>query len=126
FNIDSKFKPFLMAGIGHMRSDAGVLEDDTLASTLGAGIKYDLSPNWRFRTDARWHYADKGHNDLYSVTMGLAYVIGNGTTSRSTAATAAAATAAAAATQASKPDSDGDGVADADDLCPNTPAGVKV
>lgn len=120
FNVDSALKPFLMIGIGHLDGDAGSLDDDTWASTLGVGLKYDITPRWRFRTDARWHYADKGPNDIYAVTLGLSYVFGGGSPA------AAAVTAAPSPSAPAATDSDGDGVPDQADRCPDTPAGVRV
>lgn len=122
FNVESALKPFLMVGIGHLEGDAGSLDDDTLASTLGVGIKYDITPRWRFRTDARWHYADDGPSDIYAVTLGLSYVLGGGSSRPAAAAT----TVAPAPSAATATDSDGDGVPDQADRCPDTPAGVQV
>src|SRR5690606_13517137 len=106
FNVESDLKPVLMVGIVHLEGDAGALVRHTLALTLGAGVKYDITPRWRFRTDARWHYADDGPNDIYAVTLGLSYVLGGGSSRPAAAAT----TVAPAPSAPTATDSDGDGV----------------
>lgn len=122
-NVDSPLKPFLMLGVGQLEGDAGALDDDTLASTLGVGFKYDIAPNWRFRTDARWHYTDDGSNDIYAVTLGISYVLGS---SPSRSRPVAAAEVAPSPSTPVDTDSDGDGVTDQADRCPDTPAGAQV
>ncbi|MGQ9427271.1 OmpA family protein [Gilvimarinus sp. F26214L] len=122
FNEREQLKPFLMLGIGELEFDAGRFDSDTLASTLGVGVKYDLSDNWRLRSDARWFHTDEGSDNLYAVTLGISYVFGG--TAR--AAPTRQPTPEPAPSAPVQTDSDGDGVPDESDRCLDTPSGVPV
>ncbi len=120
FATDSDVTPFVLLGVGNMDVDiAGAGSDDTLASALGFGAKYDFADNWRFRSDARWFHTDDGSDDVYALTLGIAYVFGKTTKSVRTER-------AVAPSQPTPTDSDADGVNDNADQCSATPRGVDV
>jgi OOP family OmpA-OmpF porin len=92
----------------------------------GAGADLVVTDKLRFRLEADWFDIDDA--DLWSLNLGLSYLFGR----PAAPAVAAAPVAAAAAAPPPPPpppppvDSDGDGVVDGVDQCPDTPAGAKV
>jgi OOP family OmpA-OmpF porin len=112
--------PYLGAGAGFQetkfKSGGSDVSDTTFAYQYGGGIGFALGSDWNLSIDYRYVVADKptfsGQNDIpvesqykgQTLGLGLRYNFGpaNGT------------------------DSDGDGVPDRKDKCPNTPKGVQV
>ncbi|MBT1449966.1 OmpA family protein [Glaciecola sp. XM2] len=85
------------------------LRDSYRMVSLGVGKHWAVSEDWRVITEAA-AYHDIGQNyQDFSLKLGLAYIFGE----RSTGTI-------------ERPDSDGDGVYDAVDRCPNTPPGTQV
>lgn len=119
-NTESLWRPYVAFGVGDQKRElsvAGVSEDarDTLLN-LGAGVKRDLGGNWEFRTDVRaFNSLDNEYTDL-ALNAGISYLFGK---------TAAPVKAAPVAAEPEK-DSDGDGVLDSRDQCPDTPKTHKV
>lgn len=75
---------------------------------VGVGKHWMVNDSWRVITElAAYHDFGQGHNE-YSAKVGLAYVFGQNTA------------------PAAQPDTDGDGVYDAVDRCPASPAGTQV
>lgn len=110
FRRAERFSPYLHVGFGYLENDiAGVGEFDGGAFSGGAGFYMDLfesnialKAEWRYRNET----ASPGtmHDNLYSIGVHIPF--GPGTPKFV--------------------DSDGDGVADGSDRCPNTPAGASV
>lgn len=118
-NTESAWRPFVAFGVGDQEREVDVAgassERDTLLN-LGAGIKRSLGDNWQFRTDVRaFNSLDNEYTDL-AVTAGIGFVFGG-------ASAPAAAPVVAAPVEV---DSDGDGVFDSKDQCPDTPKTHKV
>jgi OOP family OmpA-OmpF porin len=118
-------RPYLGAGIGALRfkQDGGTRETDAIAS-LVAGITKDLSDRVDLRTELRYRLqnsntADTGHDTFDDYLFNAGLNIAFGQASEQTTDTDLA-------PQAPTLDSDGDGVSDANDRCPNTPAGTEV
>jgi len=111
FRRSERFSPYLHAGMGYFQIEpngSGNSSDGTMLSA-GAGFMLDLfSSNvalrgeWRHRLDSALD--EDMHDDLFSI--GLQIPFGPATPKWV--------------------DSDGDGVEDGSDNCPNTPAGAKV
>lgn len=100
--------PYVVAGIGDMTFDPEIVSDDhETRVNLGLGVKRAITENLNFRGDFRaFNSLDEEMTDL-GLQLGLTYALG----------------------KASAPkvmDSDGDGVLDDADACPNTPAGAAV
>jgi outer membrane beta-barrel protein len=114
FMPDGKFVPFVAVGVGGINIDAWKVSETNFAAAYGVGLKYFITDSLALRADAR-HIAVFGslHSNL-SYTAGITYAFGG--------KKAAAAPKAAPV----KVDSDGDGVADDKDKCPNTPKAAKV
>ncbi len=117
-NTESAWRPFVAFGVGDQKREFNAAdassERDTLVN-LGAGLKRSLGDNWQFRTDVRaFNSLDNEYTDL-AVTAGLAYAFGQ--------KSEPAPIVAAAPVEV---DSDGDGVYDSKDQCPNTPKTHKV
>lgn len=117
-NTESAWRPYVAFGVGDQKREFNAAnsssERDTLLN-LGAGIKRSLSDSWQFRTDVRaFNSLDNEYTDL-AVTAGIALVFGG--------KSPAAAPVVAAPVDV---DSDGDGVFDSKDQCPDTPKTHKV
>lgn len=118
-NTDSAWRPYVAFGVGDQEREFNAAdpssERDTLLN-LGAGIKRSLGDSWQFRTDVRaFNSLDNEYTDL-AVTAGIGFVFGE-------ASAPAAAPVVAAPVEV---DSDGDGVFDSKDQCPDTPKTHKV
>jgi OOP family OmpA-OmpF porin len=99
-------QPYLVAGAGNSSLEFMNNTSDETLINAGAGIKYHMTPNWKFRSDLRAYYSlDNELTDIAAVVT-LAYQFGKGSMHLL--------------------DSDSDGVSDRDDQCPNTPPGVSV
>lgn len=98
WNLTSAWNLFGKVGTSYNYVDQSGGYDDTEENwslMLGAGVEYQLSHNWRLRTEYQWfnNVGDNGttgKSDINYLTLGLSYYFGSG----------AAATAAAAATTA--------------------------
>ena len=118
-NTESAWRPYVAFGVGDQEREFNAAdpssERDTLLN-LGAGIKRSLGDSWQFRTDVRaFNSLDNEYTDL-AVTAGIGFVFGE-------ASAPAAAPVVAAPVEV---DSDGDGVFDSKDQCPDTPKTHKV
>ncbi|MGE5173659.1 MAG: outer membrane beta-barrel domain-containing protein [Betaproteobacteria bacterium] len=117
FMPDNKLVPFIAAGFGGttLRNPDGMKDETDSLFNYGAGIKYFLTDALALRADIRHLLVfDGGRND-FEYTLGLSFLFGG--------------KAAAAAPPQPEPavlDSDGDGVPDNLDKCPDTPKEVKV
>ena len=106
--VSEKLVPYLAAGIGGIDIDEEVLDCDgtSFLVNAGGGLKYFLTKSWALRADARYvvTFDDRYNNAV--ATVGVTYLFGQ--------------------EKAPCVDSDGDGVCDDDDKCPDTPAGMAV
>ncbi len=106
--------PFIVAGIGNMDLDTeGSENDDETSYNAGLGVKHDLTNQLSIRTEARMFYGNDSNNKDTLLNVGLVYLFGGSSSSNTTEVT-------------SKYDSDGDGVMDSDDQCPNTAKGTDI
>ncbi len=112
FRRGEKFSPYLHGGLGYLKVDpAGATEDfNGLMGSVGVGFLFDafdsnvaIRGEWRYRRESASE-PDKLADNLFS--LGLQIPFGEGSPKFV--------------------DSDGDGVADGMDRCPNTPAGASV
>jgi len=113
WNRDARFTPYLLGGIGAVNIDPNRDSSDTkFQAQAGPGFLLDLwNDRWALRAEALGRYADS-ETDLL-VNFGLQYAFGGDKQSPVAAAAAPL-------------DSDGDGVPDDIDQCPNTPPGMAV
>jgi OOP family OmpA-OmpF porin len=130
FLPDSLFSPYVLGGLGYLRADVGDTDfgglppagstSSSATATGGLGLKVRFGESrWALRTEWRLRHAFDDSLTDHLVALGLQYTFGDD---------ADAAPMAAAATTAAIPeqDSDGDGVPNSRDVCPNTPAGTTV
>ncbi len=90
-------------------------------ANMGAGFRYYFTDHWNWRADTRWlHNFNDSINDV-AVSLGISYSFA-ALPSRAKAMEKAATPVVATVVS----DSDGDGVADDMDDCPNTPAGARL
>lgn len=114
FIPQSALQPYLVggAGVGHFDPDSGS-EDTDLLLNAGLGLRYRLGNGWLVRADVRDYFGPEDGEHDPTVLFGVGYRFQQ----------------AASKPQPPAPvprDADGDGVIDADDACPGTPAGVAV
>jgi len=95
--------PYLSLGVAETK----VRNKYLTGAFAGAGVNYLIGNNWGLKLGVDAYNLGKGRTD-FMPTVGFTYALGGG------------------ATQPTVKDSDGDGVTDNLDQCPNTPAGVKV
>lgn len=115
---DNRFRPYVFGGLAHERADfTGKQDESDLSWARGVGFRADLSrdKNVSLRAEYRFsgsnNFIDSNDNKFYS--LGVQFNFGG---APEPVVVAAAPTL----------DSDGDGVNDDLDRCPNTPAGVTV
>ena len=122
YNIDttSLWRPYVAFGVGDQSLKVkGMKNDRDTLVNLGAGLKHSLGGNWEFRSDVRaYNSLDLEYTDL-AVNAGISYLFGAEPVQTAPVAVVAS---------APKPDvdSDGDGVFDSKDKCPDTPKQYKV
>ena len=112
FRRDEPFSPYLHVGAGYLQIDpdgSGIPDNDGGMLSAGAGFLVDIfDSNVALRGEWRRRFDTAGsinlHDDIFSI--GLQIPFGDSTPKFV--------------------DSDGDGIADGIDRCPNTPAGVSV
>ncbi len=114
-----RVRPYLLAGLGvqDFTNNMAGLKDGGIGN-LGVGLKVLLTEALALRLEARdfIRFDDGGHTLAY--TAGLAIPFGK--------VEKEAPAPVKAETPVKEADSDGDGVADKDDKCPDTPKGVEV
>jgi len=93
---------------------------------LGAGSRFEISEQFAIRAEGDWYDINDG--ELWSLNLGFEYLFGR--PAKAAAPVAAPAVAAAPPPPPPPPpppaDSDGDGVVDPIDQCPDTPKGERV
>ncbi len=138
FDIDSKFKPFLIAGIGNTSNTFDVhptyIADGTSAN-FGVGFKVAVTSNLEFRADVRDVHTFDNKTDDVMTTVGFNLHLSNSTPPSDSDGDGvyddgdrcpATPTGAAVDSSGCELDSDADGVANSQDKCPTTPTGVAV
>jgi OOP family OmpA-OmpF porin len=111
----NRIRPYLAVGAGEIDYDGGTFDTVETTVNVGAGLRWMFTDRLGMRLEARvLHSLDEVENDIL-VSAGLNYYFGNVT-----------APAAPVAVVAVAVDSDGDGVNDDMDQCPNTSTGTRV
>lgn len=107
FNRQGAFSPFFLVGLGNLETEIGSTDENNLAAAAGAGFLWDVFGRTAIRGEYRYRWED-ADNELgdHLVSLGLQFPLGGGAPK--------------------VVDSDGDGVPDGRDRCPNTPAGTPV
>jgi OOP family OmpA-OmpF porin len=131
YNRAGRFSPYIIAGLGFVNDDAGGAngDEDNFQAQAGLGLMTALfGERVALRTEWLYRYedAEDSLND-YLVNVGFQIALG----AKKAAPVAVAAPVVAAAPPPPPPppppaDTDGDGVVDANDQCPDTPKGDRV
>lgn len=127
FNPESSMRPFLGLGAGYLDHNgsggARGVDSSDLMLNLSAGLRKTVTDRVGFITEIKYrldtddYTGTQSSYDDYLFSMGLNIALG---------AASKAAPAAEIVEPAPQLDSDGDGVSDQTDRCPNTPAGMAV
>lgn len=113
---DNNVVPYWVIGAGEMEFDEPSTTRDETFINYGVGFKYAFNQLLTVRTDLRAITSlDEEDTDI-ALTLGLQFLFGGSSPAPAPAPVVAAAPA----------DSDNDGVSDANDRCPNSPAGIEV
>jgi OOP family OmpA-OmpF porin len=110
FSRDDLHEAYWILGLANADFDGGIGSEMQIHG--GAGIRFAVNDQWSLRTSAKLIKGTEDSDLDTLVTFGLSYAFGQ----------------SGKAIMAPKPqqDSDGDGVMNDTDQCPNTPAGVQV
>ena len=129
YNRDGLFAPYILAGIGIVNTDIGSEDGDDLQGQLGVGV---LTRLWGSRLSLRTEALARGQDASDNLTdilfnVGLSVALGT----KAVPVAAAVPVVAAAPPPPPPPpappaDTDGDGVIDSIDQCPDTPKGERV
>jgi len=120
-------RPYISAGVGHQSlGQNGNGRDHTTQGIIGAGLKYYVSENFFLRTgvDGLYNF-DRGDTE-WQAGLGLGLNIGGSAGSYPVAQAAPMPEPVPAPINTACTDSDGDGVCDDVDRCPDTPRGMDV
>lgn len=127
-NSINQWRPYVSFGVGDQEREIPLIDEkarDTLWN-LGAGAKRSLGNNFDFRTEMRaFTSLDEEYTDI-ALTVGVNFLFGGRSDSKPVKAAPVAAVAAPAPVAAPEADTDGDGVLDSKDKCPDTPRRYKV
>ena len=131
YNRSGIFSPYILAGIGVVNTDSNGSDSDDLQGQLGVGaLTRLLGSRLALRTEVLARGQDSS-SSLADVLVNVGFSLALGSTAAPAAAPVVAAPVVAAAAPTPPPpvppaDSDGDGVVDASDQCPETPKGDRV
>ena len=136
FDKIGKITPFAKAGLGYefVSSERNNQNEDGLTLDAGAGLKVPFAPSWAFKAEALYlakvssAHNDNADNNLIAM-VGLTYSFGAAPQEAPKEVVVVEKEVVAApviVAVAAEVDSDGDGVYDKLDRCPNTPANSTV
>ncbi len=128
YNRDGLFAPYILAGIGIVNTDIGSEDGDDLQGQLGVGV---LTRLWGNRLSLRTEALARGQDASDNLTdilfnVGLSVALGTKAAPVAVAAPVVAAAPPPPPPPAPPADTDGDGVIDSIDQCPDTPKGERV
>jgi len=130
FLMRDTFSPYTVIGVGGMNTSAGGRSAASVFGEAGVGATYELHDNFLLRADVRYRYNYEGnagvwvdHDDFHDLVVNAGFVVPFGDKPKSAELEPVA---AAPQPECSTRDSDGDGISDCDDKCPNTLKGTKV
>jgi OOP family OmpA-OmpF porin len=107
-NVDDSIQPYGALGLAHANFKNSVRTDKETQLRAGLGLRMVLSEHWSAKADARLIYSEEARALDNTLTFGLSYAFNHQNK------------------KVVPVDGDNDGIIDANDNCPTTPAGVKV
>ena len=117
FDRNGHWTPYLAAGVGKLDLDpVGAAGTSETIANFGGGVKYAITKAASLRADLRAIYGDDDSDLDTLATIGFSYVFGG----------SSSASEPAPADEPAPLDTDGDGVIDDNDLCPDTAADLAV
>ncbi len=133
FDKVGKITPFAKAGLGYefVGTEVNNQNEDGMVLDAGAGLKIPLAPSWSFKAEALYlakissAHNDNADNNLIAM-VGLTYAFGASAQKEAPAKVEEKTVAAPVVVAPVEKDSDGDGIYDALDKCPNTKTGSTV
>ncbi len=125
FDRNGNWQPYLAGGVGQGEFEVASEDQDETILNLGGGVRYFLHEDVALRGDIRSIYGDEADSIDFAVTLGLSILFG-GSSSPAPKPVQTKPAPKPEPTVAQPKDSDGDGVIDTKDNCPNTPRGAPV
>jgi OOP family OmpA-OmpF porin len=116
------FSPFVLTGFSQSKIDVGGASSKDTTVDLGGGVFYTLTDNLNLRGELRAVYNSDHSLTNYLAVAGLQYTFG----ARDDEEVYEEEAPVKRPITVAPSDTDGDGVVDANDRCPNTPAGWEV
>jgi OOP family OmpA-OmpF porin len=133
FARSSRLSPYLLGGLGYQHTNYDGLEGDSnVTASLGGGLMWDLYRNGdgsrtvQLRPEARARWDFQTGDTLLDIVGQIGVAFGWGPPRPAPQVEEPPAPPAPPPAPEKCADGDGDGVCDADDKCPSTPAGTKV
>lgn len=115
FDRYNRLDPYLSAGFGYLRANNRVFQEghdfSVCGPRAGVGLMYHLTDNWSLRTDFRGFMMIDRCDMIYMLDAGVSYHFGGSNSGAAADDTGVAAIAA----MDGDPDSDGDGLTDAEE-----------
>lgn len=122
-----RLTPYVAVGIGEAQWDYDRIDHVETQINFGGGVRYEIAPNTTLRADARVIHGIDDETFDETLSLGISYAFDMGSPKAKPAPAPAPEPVAVAPVEEAAPvDSDGDGVMDPGDKCPNTRAGAKV
>ncbi|PRD36811.1 UNVERIFIED_CONTAM: oprF [Trichonephila clavipes] len=134
FGNRDELTPYILAGVGVARNDTVAVDDTSFTAHIGAGLTRLITDTVRGRIEVKGVYDDFAGTDLFDATLSAGIEVPLGRTRIVEVPVVQPFTPAEPVVQkvevikeviVTPPDSDGDGIADTLDKCPDTLAGVR-
>lgn len=124
FDEQMGFRPYLGLGVGGMRHNGPVESGSDAVMNLAAGLTKEITDKVKLRTELKYRLENSddtftGEDTFGDFLFGAGLSIAFGEAKQQTTHTELV-------EQAPQLDGDHDGISDADDRCPNSPAGARV
>jgi OOP family OmpA-OmpF porin len=128
YNRDGLFAPYILAGLGVVSTEIDGSDDDDFQAEFGVGVLTRLwGSRLSLRSEVLGRYQDADEDSLTDALVNVGFSVALGSKAAPVAVAAPVVAAAAPPPPPPPPaDSDGDGVIDPNDQCPETPKGDRV
>ena len=127
YNRSGLFAPYILGGLGVVNTDSDGSDSDDFQAQLGVGVLTRLwGSRLSLRSEVLGRYQDASDDSLTDVLVNVGFSVALGSKAAPVAVAAPVVAAVVAPPPPPPADSDGDGVIDPNDQCPETPRGDRV